>query len=369
MVVPHTDLDIAQTTAGDMTNAVQDVTVAAQTTDGPSGSGETEYINSDWSKWLGYYKAIPEVKVAIDMRAIWTVGKGYSADSRTTVLMDHWTGWGNDTANTILNNLMVVRRIGGESFAEIIRDPQTDVVVNLKPLDPGAIKTVTNKQGIIIRYEQVNSIGKTQHKFKPKEIFHLVNKRVADEIHGVSDIEAIEKIIKASNESFDDVQELQHRYVRPRFLVEMDTDNQTKIDNFITKFDSTVDKGENVFVPKGSVSAEVLSVPSNATLNPMPWRQHLRDYFFQVVGIPQIILGSSGEFTESTAKIAYLAFEQSVKAEQRDLQEQMWNQLFLRVKFEFPASLQNELLSDEGKDEREGPEAVQPSDITAETGR
>ena len=362
-------LDVAKATGGDMSSNVDTVTAPASTTDGASGSGETRLTNTDWSKWYGYYIQIPEVKTAIDMRAIWTIGKGFRADSRVTVILDHLTGWGTDTFNSILKNMIVTRRIGGDAFAEIIRDPETDNLINLKPLDPGSMTIVTNEKGIIIRYEQEAKGSKTV-KFKPEEIFHLTNKRVADEIHGVSDIEAIENIIAASNESFADVKELQHRYVRPRFVVNLDTDDQSKINSFITKFDSTVNKGENIFVPKGTVEPDVLSVPSNATLNPMPWRAHLRDYFFQVVGIPQNILGISGECIESTAKIAYLAFQQSVADEQLDIEEQIWNQLFLRIELEFPASLQNELISDDNKDRREGNTAtvIQPNDTTAGVG-
>ena len=79
--------------------------------------------------------------------------------------------------------------------------------------------------------------------------------------------------------------------------------------------------------------------------------------------MPQIIVGGSQEFTEATAKIAYLAFEQTVKEEQRDIIEQVWDQLALRIELAFPASLQNELLSDTSKDEENG--AIKPSEQQA----
>jgi hypothetical protein len=130
----------------------------------------------------------------------------------------------------------------------------------------------------------------------------------------------------------------------------LDTDDTTKISAYAEKMDKCVNLGENIYLPKGTVEHEIVSVPANATLNPLPWREHLKNYFFQVVGIPQIILGSSGEFTESTAKIAYLAFEQSVEDEQKDIEEQVWHQLGLRIELSFPASLRNEMLSDVSKD-------------------
>lgn len=370
------ELNIASTTSGDLTNTLKDVTVDTRNTDAAQGTKETTWTNSKWSQYFGYYKTIPELKQAIDMRAIWTVGKGFTSDTRTKVLLGEVYGWGMDTFNTILKNMIVTRRIGGDSYAEIIRDPSTNQLVNLKPLDPGTIQIVVNSKGIIKRYEQLSKTGEKNvvHKFRPDQIFHLTNKRVADEIHGTSDIEALEPIINALNESFTDMKQLQHRHVKPIMAFKLDTDDQAKINTFIGKMDEVINKGENIYIPKDTVDFELITVPSNSTLNPLPWQARLTDRFFQVVGIPQIILGSSGEFNEATAKIAYLAFQQSVEDEQQDIEDQVWNQLFLKIELSFPASLQNELLSDEAKDGASTPQApmtapeFQPSDTTVGMG-
>lgn len=362
-----TEYKIGSATTSNMSANVTNVTISSKSTDGAGEGEETEYINTNFTKWFGIYKIIPEVKIAFDMRSIWTCGKGFKADSKTQVILDHVSGLGIDTFNSIIKNMITIKRIAGDAFAEIIRDEKTGILTNLKPLDPSSIKIVANKRGIITRYEQIAKTGKkeTIHKFKPSQIFHLSNKRVADEIHGVSDIEALEKIIVASNESFDDMKKVMHRYVKPMFKFILDTDDETKIAAMVAKFDAAVNKGENIYIPKGTVEQELIAVPANATLNPLPWRDQLRDYFFQVVGIPQIILGGSGEFTESTAKIAYLAFEQSVDDEQNDFEAQFWNQVGYRIELSFPASLRNELLSDESKDSDNN---FKPSDTTAGVG-
>src|SRR3990167_9654120 len=93
---------IGSATSSDMTTNVDDYEVDALQTDGATGSDETEYQNTKFSTFLGYYKQIPEVKTAIDMRAIWTLGKGFIADPETTVILDHIKGWGMDTFNSIL---------------------------------------------------------------------------------------------------------------------------------------------------------------------------------------------------------------------------------------------------------------------------
>lgn len=360
------ELRINSAVASNMENNVDSVTIEQKSTDGVSSLDETEYVNSNWTKWNGIYKTIPEVKTAIDMRAIWTIGKGFKADPETTVILDHVTGWGTDTFNSILKNMLTIKRVAGDSFAEIMR-ADDGTLINLKPLDPGSIRIVVDRKGIVKRYEQINKNSKkneTVHVFKPNEIFHLSNKRIADEIHGVSDIEAVEQIILANNESFTDMKQVMHYHVKPRMAFMIDSDDPTKIEEFAGKMDAAINKGENIYIPKGTVEFELISVPSNSTLNPLPWREHLRSYFFQVVGIPQIILGSSGEFTESTAKIAYLAFEQSVDDEQNETEAQFWEQVGLRIELSFPASLRNELLSDEAKDANQGME-FQPGDTTA----
>lgn len=366
------ELSINSTQASNMTDNVEDYEIETKSTDGISGTDETEYVNTNFTRWFGIYKNIPEVKIAMDMRAIWTVGKEIETDNpRTQLILEQISGCGIDTFRDILKNMIVMRRVGGDAFAEIIRDPDTNVLMNIKPLDPASIRIIFNNKGKIIRYEQIskNPNQKGVVKFKPEEIFHLTNKRVADEIHGVSDIEALEKIINANAESFDDMKKLMHRFVKPMFKFILDTDDTTKIDELVTKFDAAVNKGENIYIPKGNVEQELIAVPANASLNPLPWREHLRNYFFQVVGIPQIIMGSSGEFTESTAKIAYLAFEQSVEDEQNNIEAQIWNQLGLRIELSFPASLRNEMLSDEAKDGEQGQMNIQPNEVTAGSGR
>ena len=80
--------------------------------------------------------------------------------------------------------------------------------------------------------------------------------------------------------------------------------------------------------------------------------------------MPQIIVGNAKEFTDASAKIVYLSFEQSVKGEQLYTEEQVLNQLNMEIHLTFPASLQNELISDTNKESDIS--AAQPNDMTAE---
>lgn len=366
------DIDSAQTS--DMTNRVSNIEIEAKQIDGAGEQKETAYINSNWGKQLGIYKTIPEFKIALDMRAIWTIGQKVECTPDVEVILDHISGWGKDTFRGILKNMLITKRLGQDSFAEIMRDDENGEIINLKPLDPSTIRQVYDRKGIILRYEKIARIGdrqKTEQRFEPEEIFHLTNNRIADEIHGTADSDALKSIIEANNESFKDVRLLMHRWVKPIMKFIMNTSDTAKIAAYALKMDRCVDLGENIYLPKDTVDHEVISVPGNATLNPLPWREHLKNYFFQVVGIPQIIMGSSGEFTESTAKIAYVAFQNSVMDEQIDVMEQIWDQLGLKVKLNFSNPLRNELISelrtDEKKDGAQGME-FQPQDMTAGAG-
>lgn len=362
------ELAIGSTVTTDMTNNVTDFSVDSINTDGPQDQEETTYQNTDWSQQLGYYKEVPELKSAIDAFGRWTIGKGFMADRSTKLVLENVRGNGADTFNTILKNLITVMRIGGDAYAEIIRSKEDGRLLNLKPLDTGVMKIVVDRQGIIKRYEQTSKTKHPDKKFKTYEILHLSKDRISDEIHGLSDITAVEKTILRYNEALDDYQTVFHRNVVPVRIIEVDTDDTTKIAQIRTDYETAIKNKEVIIVPKGNVEIKTDSLASNAILNPTPWLEYNRNFFFQAIGIPQIILGGSQEFTEATAKIAYLAFEQTVEESQRYIEAQLWSQLAVKIKLEFPASLENELLSDEKKDKGQRQTAVQPADVTAGAG-
>ncbi len=125
--------DIAQTDYSDLSGAITDYSVEAQTTDAHSESKETEWTNSEWTQQLGYYKKVPELKAAIDAKATWTVGKGYQADPTTELILGGINGNGSDTVNTILENMIRTYNIGGDAFAEVMTNDE-GYLINLKPL-------------------------------------------------------------------------------------------------------------------------------------------------------------------------------------------------------------------------------------------
>jgi hypothetical protein len=370
-------LNIGSTASSDILNATgrttnvseSDEVVAYLNTDGISDQKETTWINSNWSKYWGLFNEIADLKSAILMKCIWNVGKGWTADPETQVILEHITGWGKDTFDDIIFNMEVIKRVGGDSYAEIIRDPDTDLIINLKPLDPGSIRIVVGSKGTIIRYEQINKLGGkgiTQHTFKPEEILHLSNNRLADQIHGISDIESLEKTILAENQNFEDINWIMKHQAKPLIVFKLGTDDTAKIAAFTAKMDSALAKGENIYVPDDLNSFQYEVVQVNPSQMIMEWRNDIRNKFYRNIGLPQIVPGAGGNSTESESKVIYLAFEQLVEKDQRYLELQLYNQLNIKVNFIPPATLSAELQQDQSKD---GSMMPQPSDTQAGVGR
>ena len=366
--MPQTDIDEAVAT--NLTNTIVDFSVDSEITDGPTGDSEFRYTNSNFSKYFGFYKKIPELKIAVDTKANWVVGNGYEAEEMTTILLDTIKGNGKDTFNSILENMERTAYIAEDAYAEIIRDKE-GFLINLKVLDPGTITVVTNKAGIIIRYEQGEKGKKPDITFKPEEMFVLSHNRTADEIHVESIIPAIEEVILARNEAITDWRKVLHRNVRPLVIWNVDTDDSAEIAKFRTMIDDAGRDGENIIIPKGTVEPNIVTPITNAALSPVTWIENLTDYFFQAVGVPQVMVGNAKGFTDASAKIVYLAFEQRIKGRQKYVEEQILGQLNLVIKLTFPASLQGDTVSDTSSEEEtveEEPieEAAQPNDLLAE---
>ena len=334
--------------------------VNAQYTDGAGEQKEFKWTNTDFGQNLGYYHEIPEVRAVIDAKATWTIGKGFQADEITTILLDTIKGWGKDTFNTILENCIRTMHISGDSYLHIIRDEE-DNLINLKPLDPSAMVHVVDGDGLIKRYEQTSKVkGKQPKKFEPNEIFHLVRNRVADEIHGTSMIKSLINIILMKNEAMADWKRVLHRNIDPLWIYHLDTDDTTEIAAFKTKMDAARGTGDNMYVPKDVIVPEMVGVAPNANLNPLAWIESLDDKFYQAAGVPKFILGGMGGITEAAVKTGYLAFQQTIEEHQLQIEEQILAQLNLVIELEFPASMENELLSDAKKDKETG--VSKPSD-------
>src|SRR3990167_9000986 len=127
------DLDAAQ--ISDMKNTVGEYSVPTKALDGSYQQKETKWLNTKWTTYWGYFNAIADLKSAMIMKAIWDVGKGWiSEDPETQVILEHIQGWGKDTFDDVLFNMLIQMRVGGDAFAERVLDEDSGTLLNLKPL-------------------------------------------------------------------------------------------------------------------------------------------------------------------------------------------------------------------------------------------
>lgn len=358
--------NIGSAEVGNMTDNVDTFDIGTATTDGPSDQKETTYINNDFGKQLKYFNTIPELNSTIRTRANWVIGKGVQAPKEDMAIMDKWRGFGKDTKNTLIQNMVMVAYAGGDFYAEIIRSGgkfrelfawfgivKAGKPINLKPLDNSSIKTVVNGQGMLERYEQVSkNAGKKDRRIKSHNMFHLPKDRFADNMHGTSIIPAIEGIIDARAEAMADQRTVFHRYVKPLWIWALDTDDPTKIADFKAKADATVNNSENIYIPKGAAEAERVSVPQFSTLDPLPYIQDLTDYFYQATNTPAVIVGTTKGANEASAKVVFLGYEQSVRVDQLWIMDNFKTQLGLDITLEFPTPIEGELMEDQSKDKQ-----------------
>ncbi|KKM25869.1 hypothetical protein LCGC14_1590640, partial [marine sediment metagenome] len=169
-------------------------------------------------------------------------------------------------------------------------------------------------------------------------------------------------IIVMKNEAMADMKTLMHWHVKPRWKHKLKTDDPIEIAAYKTKMDAASGTGENIYEPFDVSESELISVPPNSTLNFLPWIQYLDDLFYQVGGVPKIIIGGTGGFTEQAVTITYLAFQQNIEKRQLYWEEQLLSQLNIVIKLVKPASVENNLLTDKQKD---GPQNIDASETTA----
>ena len=172
-----TEMNITKTTTP---TAITDYEVDTKSTDGVSETGETFYNNDNFTKWNGNYTDIAKIKIAINAYATWVLGKSWTSDVATTVIFDNIRGRGNDTLTSVLWNMLVMKKVNGDSYAEIIRN-DSGRLINLKPLDPASIRIVYESGGTIVRYEQTSKKkgSKAVVEIPIEKMFHLSNDYVA----------------------------------------------------------------------------------------------------------------------------------------------------------------------------------------------
>lgn len=362
------DIDTAMTnyTAGEepWNKSLDNFNIEAKDTD-------TVSYQTDFKKWHGIYRNIPEAKTAFDTATDWIIGPKLILNAKTKTMTDRIRGNGKSNFRRILWNLKLTSKFCGDAYAEIVRD-KAKRIINLIPRNPGHIQIHYNNSGQIIRYDQVAMTGAqasanpgvsngTIATWKPEEMFHVINNAVADEIHGVPVTESMIALIKSRHQIQQAFAVTLFRYMKPTYFFETTTDDETEMAEITTIIDKAMKDFTNVVLPKGTLD-EIKQVRTAqfAILDPIPWMTFLKKYFTQVIRVPDVVLGESRESAISSGELNYIGFKEFTKFEQETYHEDIGNQLKLDVGFPEAPKIAMEVTSEEGtfRNDRDGTRTI-----------
>lgn len=357
------ELNISSATTTDFTNVVPDFIVNAKALDVSSpASDETYWYFSEATKRYGYYLSIPEIFNAANALATWTTHRGWEcSDAEMKVQLDHVRGSGKDTFTKIIWNHEVVKLIVGDSFIEKKIDEKTGRIINLIPISPERVRIVFNGDGMIKRYDVWNN--RDWKEIKKENMIHSINKRIGDQVHGTSQIEATKKIIDARNEAIDDERIIKHRD-KALGIVYYETDKAGKIAYANSQIEKAVKNGEMVGLPKDV--AKIEPYPSRSSEDRTQWISYLENFFYQVFGVPRSIATSDGT-SEVGGINGHLIFEPIYTKEQVDLEDDLWNQAGIKIKFNRPPSLAPRVQENQIKNT--GMTTIQPGEVQPKLNR
>ncbi len=346
----------------DLDGTLSVVTSPSQDLDSASDISEG-WVNPRWAEYNGYYrKNQGGTKANITQYAVWIAGRGFvPEDEAIQKRLDKIRGNGTDTFKGILKNALRVKKVNGDSFAEIItsnnKPPEANGrnLVNVKPLNAGRVEILANEAGIIIGYQQTNgltgdkkeTIGK---KLETWQIFHLSNDREGDEIHGISVYEGSTKMLDRIEQLDQDMTVVFHRYVMPFLIFKAKTDKDAELAKLSLSLTTALNEGKGMVIPENALDTADFKIPQFSTLNPMDWRKEWKSEAVKDLGMPELHMGNAGDTNEASSKMVAFTFEQPVADEQEELEQQIFQQLNIKGKLVPPLSIDDSVSEDEEKD-------------------
>lgn len=357
------ETDIRSTETTDFNSTRTTFEVEGKQTDGPSDQKETEWDSPNFSIYYGYYDEIPELKKAIGTYGTWVLGQGWTASNLDTAILESIAGWGEDDFTSILWNMLIMKKINGDSFAEIKRNEKTGTLINIIPLTPSRISIVVGNDGVITKYKYMSpKLKEVEKEFQPNEIFHLCNDRVADNIHGDSVVSAMKWLIDSRQEAMKDWRRISHRSsIRILFV---DEDDTAKLKTLNAQYSTAIENGDVMIFSgkKENFDFEDLTLPPVEAY--LAWIRYLENAFYKGVGVPKTLAGDAEGIPESGGKMVVLTHEPTYIREVTNLENDIWNQLAIRVEFKRQASLKESVNDTENKNINQT-QATQPSDTQA----
>lgn len=350
--------ELNRATTTDFTNQVPDFIVSQKRLDEANPIEDEYYWYFDKAlENFGYYFSIPEIYSAANALATWAVGKGWDTSNRETkVILNKLNGMGSDTFDQIMWNHEVVKLIVGDSFMEVKKN-KSGLIVNMIPISPERVRIVFGKNGLIKRYDVWN--GQVFKSIKKQNMLHSSNKRIGDQVHGTSQIDATKWIIDARNEALADERTIKHRD-KALGIAYYKTNNAGKITYANKQIEKAVNKGEMLGLPEDT--AKIEPYPSRSSEDRTAWISYLENFFYQTFGVPRSIATSDGT-SEVGGKMGHVIFEPIYTKEQVDLEGDLKSQQAIEITFNRPPSLGGLVKETEAKNT--GQTRIQPNDAEA----
>lgn len=321
-------------------------TADSKTSDLAQGEGKHEQSFTDFPKYYGIYLTIGQYRQAINAFATWALGQGYTADNATMVMLENITGWREDSFWDIIWQMVVIKKVNGDSFAEIIRNQDTGTLINLKPLDPFKMKIEYNDKGRITGYKY-NQGNKEEKTFKPEQILHFCNDRTIDEPHGNSVTKAIEWVVEALEEA----KALGRRMMRLAYVTifYVDENDTIKQEKLRTELENGIKSGHIVLMTCKPEEAKLEYTEAPPIVAYISWLNYLEDQFYKALGVPKVVLGGTAENTEASAKVGVISYEPTWTRECHGIERDIWNQLGIKLTINKQPSLMDNMQTDEAK--------------------
>ncbi len=355
------ELNINAATTTDLTSGVPDFIVDSMVLDIANADGTETFVYFDKAPQnFGYYFNHPQVSSPINALCTWAFGQGWtSEDKLMEVILPKIDGNGKETFDSIIWNHENVKLSNGDSFCEIIRNDQ-GTLVNLINISPERVKVVFVGPRIK-RYEIWN--GKKWVKKKTNEIFHSFNKKVGDSVRGNSQIQSNKSVLDAMIEAFNDERIIKHRD-KALGIVYYQTDKASKIAFANAAIEKAVKDGEMVGLPEGT--AKIEPYPSKSSEDRQNWLGYVESLSYQTGGVPRSIVTSEGT-SEVGGINGHLIFEPSYSHEQLDMENELWQQVAIKLKWNRPPSLAPK--TQENAEKNTGQTSIQPAEVAPQLNR
>lgn len=355
------NLDLNKGTTTDFTNQVPDFIVESMALDVAKGDGEETYVYFDKAtENFGYYFNHPQVSSPINSLCTWGFGQGWTTpDKEMEGILSKIDGSGKETFDSIIWNHENVKLSNGDAFIEIKRNNK-ETLVNLINISPERVKVVF-AGGRVKRYEIWN--GKKWIKKEVWEIFHSFNKKIGDQIKGTSQVQASKNVNDAMIEAFDDERTIKHRD-KALGIVYYKTNNAGKISYANTQIENAVKNGEMLGLPEET--AKIEPYPSRSSEDRQNWLQYVENLSYQTGGVPRSIATSDGT-SEVGGINGHLIFEPIYGKEQLDMENELWQQVAIKIKFNRPPSLAPK--TKENAEKNTGQTSIQPSEVEPKLNR